>query len=78
MNEYSEQETYLQNNVTAQTENAISYKEISYTCSCSKSTCADSFSYNRERTELRKSWRVMSLYKTDWQNLSDIDEGIKE
>ena len=77
-NGYSGQETYLQNGVTAQTENAISYEEISHTCSCSKSTCADDLSYDRKRTELRRSWRVMSLYKTDWQNLSGIDEGIKE
>ena len=77
-NKYSEQEIYLQNNVTAQTENATLYKEISHTCSYSKSICADNLSYNRERTELRKSWKVISLYKTDWQNLSDIDEDIKE
>ena len=78
MNEYSEQETYLQNDATAQTENAISYKEISHTCSCSKSICADDLSYDRKRTELRRSWRVINLYKTDWQNLSGIGEDIKE
>ena len=78
MNKYSEQETYLQNNITAQIRNAISYKEISHTCSYSKSICADDFSYDRERTELRRSWRVINLYKTDWQNLSDISEDIKK
>ena len=78
MDEYSGQETYLQNGATAQTGNATLYKEASHTCPCPKSTCAGDPSYDRERTGLRRPWRVMNLYKTDWQNLSGIGEGIKE